>query len=251
MSKVALLVLSKVIRDLTKLRDAVDKHAPEDFELYIHKDFSSKLENYHGIILPFQTRARWGSPELAFAQLESFKEIFERSDAEYAVSISDDSIPVGNWYSKLKYISNYFESSVIQGFYQEGLDNVGRNFGITSKSEAGIWHRKFPLPIYKGAQWIAITRRDFERVWEGLERNPDLIQELYHTEILDERLFPTLFEFFKLPYVNKRIVYAPFSDDKKTGRLVSAEELRNIRETEWLFARKFNWDDEISQRIEW
>ena len=143
MPKVALLVLSKVIRDLTKLRDAVDKHAPEDFELYIHKDFSSKLEKYRGKVLLFQTRARWGSPELAFAQLESFKGIFESSDAEYAVSISDDSVPVADWYSKLKLLSKDLNFSVIQGFYQEGLDNVGRNFGITSKSEAGIWHRHF------------------------------------------------------------------------------------------------------------
>lgn len=251
MERISILVMSKVIKDLTKLRTAIDMHSPERSRFFIHKDFSSQLENYDGIILPFQTRARWGSPELAFAQLESFMYIFEHTDTKYIVSISDDSIPVANWYSKLESLSKGFKSSLIQSVYQERLDYSGRNFGITSKSPSGIWHRSTRLPTYKGAQWIGITADDFYKIWRELEATPELIQELYHTEILDERLFPTLFEWCNLPYVNKRIVYAPFSDDMKTGRLVTTEELRNIRETDWIFARKFNWDDELNQQIEW
>lgn len=239
--KIGCVILSKSIIDLTSLESCL--HA-KNVEVLIHKDFSSNLQIYDSRVSEWSTRSRWGSPDLAFAMLHAMKDIFINSHVDYVFSISDNTIPSPYFLTQLKVLSDGFEKSLIESNLEEPLAEFGVNYGISSNYELGKWTRKIKLDIFKGNQWNAVTRSDFIKMFDAIVNNHALLTELYHTKILDERLFATMFERLKLPYNNVRYMYMPFAENGKNVREITVGEYLT-KANSLPFMRKYNWDNPI------
>lgn len=238
MPRIGCVILSKQIADLTPLESKL--HA-KNIEVLIHKDYSSNLQTYDSRVYEFPTRCRWGSPELALAMVESMYSLFLESSCDYVFSISDNTIPSPNFYSQLESLSDGFKTSLIESNIEGALDDPGVNYGITSKFKPGLWQRKLKLQVYKGNQWNALTKDNFLLIYQNIKKSQALLSELYHTKILDERLFATMINRYDLRYNNVRYMYMPFQENGKNVKEINIEEYMTYSKS-YSFLRKYNWD---------
>lgn len=212
--------------------------------IYQHRDASSNSPELIGAVqIPVRYPCRWGSPELAFCQLESMDIIFNDPSIDVVVPISDDSILVPKKIGSHDFIVELTENgdrSVIQSVKDNSCQS--RSFyGLSSSTNKNPVEPELLIEFYKGSQWNIITRRTFMKMKNVFNNYPLLYKEFFYTKILDERLFATLINLVDENYLNERFVYAPFAKNGKNGREVTLEEIRNLYDSSTiLFARKWN-----------
>ncbi|MGL5549466.1 MAG: beta-1,6-N-acetylglucosaminyltransferase [Culicoidibacterales bacterium] len=248
-------------------------------DVYIHIDKKSNIIDFSNIkqadniyILKERIDTRWGT----FSQIETTLQLMKEASLkqyDYIFIISGDCLPVKsnqeihnfleknypNEYVAVDKKSRYSER--VKYIYPEDSMFFKKNKTIIEKMIAqtriklGIM-KKNPLynqlpEIYKGTNWFTITGELNSYILDYVKANPTYLKAFKHSLCADEVFFQTVIlnsKFKNNVYKGKAGEKTPFLSlryiDWESGpeypKILNSDDFEKIRETDCLFARKFD-----------
>lgn len=260
---------NNIIRELIK-------QINEDADIYVHVDKKSNINDfieYKGRVNFIDKRVdvKWGH----YSQVEATLNLMEETNKykyDYVFLLSGDCLPI----KSCKKINNFLKKNngvqyVAQDYNYRNIDDrlkynypsvyFKKNKNIADKIIINL-HRVFKclfrnkyyknLPtLYKGTQWFGITGELNQYILEYVKANPEYVKAFKKSLCSDEVFFHTIIfnSKFKdnlyIPQNKSNICYQAvrYIDWKKGPdypRTLDESDFDDIKNTECLFARKFN-----------
>ncbi|MCD7973504.1 MAG: beta-1,6-N-acetylglucosaminyltransferase [Candidatus Azobacteroides sp.] len=277
--RIAVLILAH--KNQQQLNLLIERLQP-DFDIYIHLDKKSSLssecwEKYGNVFCYRKYNINWGSYNSILATLDLFRDA-ARKNYDYYLHISGQDLPIKSNKEIITFLKNNQDKSFMDWhllpaamwgksggfgrliyFWEHNLENKWYNKGpklmIRLTREIQIrcgLKRKLPdMRFYGGSNWVNLNRDAVEYLIEYINKNPSFLTIFKYSVNADEIWMQTILKQSDLPFDSNYLRYVDWSDGPKSPRTLTMSELKKIKESDGLFARKFDEgvDKEIIYKI--
>lgn len=244
-------------------------------DIYIHVDKKSNIDDFKGLeekatFIKERVNVRWGHYSTIEAIINLMKATMKQK-YDYIFLLSGDCLPIktsqeineflsehnGNEFvgvmeqnkedsKRIKYVYNDYSFKKDKSFSEKIKFKIQNNLGLYKENNL---YSKLP-PLYKGCLWFTITQEFCKYVLEYVKENPWYLEAFKNSYCADELFIQTI------------ICNSPFKDNiyhlsegdndnfmslryidwsgPELPKILSVEDLKKIKRTDLLFARKFN-----------
>lgn len=258
-----IIYLIQAHKNLHQLNRLIALLSSSNSKIFIHLDRKWKLDlsciNSAAIIVKARIDVKWGEWSQVEATLVALKQIqTEIKNYNHVVFISGQDFPLyttENIQQVLKPNTDYIHyqeisekawacQSRFESFHYHG-NSVIHKYAYTFLNKLGV-KRKLPLKLkaFGGSSWWCLTQSTVNGILSFIENKPQLIQFFNTTQCPDEIFFQTLVCNLKLTssIENKHLRFIKFNEGKSNPEILVLDDLKNILDTEAIFARKMETD---------
>lgn len=271
--KHAILILAH--KDFTHLRHLIE-YFTKNCYVYVHVDKKADINDEELRLISSMPQVRtvyrqfhvhWGGFSVLEAELSLFKRAYEDVEADYYHLISGQDYPIKPLNAFLNYFEKRGEKDYIEykpypitnwgsaffnrfRFYYLADDvnwqtsNGKRFMGELLKLQADYNVRREPIRefniIYKGSQWMSLTRDTVDLVLKYTDEHPSFLQRLKYTFAPEESYIHTiLLNSRKGKILNNNLRYIRWNaENGNNPSNLSIEHFDDIRDSNAFFARK-------------
>ncbi len=272
--KIAVLIIAhKNVWQLEKLVERLSK----DFDVYIHADLKWNLDitlfsKYNNVFFVKRFHVNWGSYTQIRATLELFKTAHQ-GNYKYYMLISGQDLPV----KSNVFIKKFLEQSGYASFVNSealpkkewagqngGFDRLNYYFGNDyGQNILGALRRRslyyiqdlqkkfrhkrklYPIPYYGGWNWVNLNREAMDYILAFLQNHPGFLKTFKYTYCADEIWLQTILLNSSNDIVNNNLRYTEWEPHASNPKTLIITDLEKLRQTDQLFARKFDQDTDI------
>jgi hypothetical protein len=204
---------------------------PNRYSIHIHYKENKPLKYFEKYKLKETIPTKYGDISLVHAQKLLLKEAFKDPDNTRFIFLSNSCIPI----KKFDYIYTIFNISEYNHF------EIAPNSQCFPRCNSILKYLE-AKDIHKASQWCSLKRDDVRLIL-----NDDIIIKYFEGIFApDEHYFITILNLLGSKIRNQGITFVNWDDSEdpdgcspKTYYIITETELRNIKKSQYMFARKF------------
>ncbi len=256
---IAYLVLA--YNNYTHLQRLIDALSTPYSKFYIHIDKRSEMPNIKGdnIFLIKRVKSYWSTFRCVTATVNLMKEAIKDYKNDYFVLVSGTDYPIVSNDEIAKRFTRGGEFLWMQQYHgQTSLSNYKyyhficerRSHSYKTRIYKGIERmlkrlrikKKIPFDLYVGSTWFALTRGCVSYILKEVKENKKYIRFFKNTRFPEECFFLTIIG--NSSYRNNITHHLNYTDWSEVHHpaIISKKHIAEMKNTEFLFARKFNDD---------
>ncbi|MEA5141216.1 beta-1,6-N-acetylglucosaminyltransferase [Arcicella rigui] len=275
--KIAHLIL--VHTNPTQFKRLIERLAHPEADIYVHVDSKIDIKPFlvdkntdHVFFIKNRISIVWGAYSMVEATISSFREILQSGKKyDYVNLLSGQDYPLRSAEKIHQFYSQnpgkaFMETLSVEREWKEAIPRLTK-YHFTDYRFVGVNtfeallnavapQRKIPndlIPVGR-SQWFTITLEHVKYIVEYLDANQNVVNFFKFTWGSDEIVFQTILynSKYKKDIISDNLMYIDWSEGKPSPKTFTIKDLPEIRNSDKLFARKFNQqvDTEILNAID-
>lgn len=268
MNKIAIIILAH--HNPEQLTVLIN-HLKSDFDLFVQIDKKSNLKINElpiakNIYYFKEIEVHWGGFSQVFSMYSILRKAYLKQKYDNYIYISGDDFPIkSNLSIKTffkKHNNNIFMYAnplpIVTWGFNKGFDRLDRYWYMkfNSRKFAKIFARltlyfqrlffiknkRFPIKYYAGSNWVNLTNKSVNYIFEFLQNNPSYFKKLKYSRATDEIWIQSILmnSQFKDYVINYDLRYIDWNKGPDFPRTLDLTDYNEIIKSDALFARKFN-----------